>query len=238
MPNTKTAEAIVLAGGLGSRLRGAIGDIPKPMAPIAGRPFLDWQLDALARRGIREAILSVGYRSEVIEAHFGDAYGAMRIRYSRETAPLGTGGAIVAAMRLVEGRAAFILNGDTFIRAPLHELESRDQCELCVLATRVDDAARFGTVKVSEGRIVGFREKGAAGPGLVNCGVYWVAKAALEADPLPERFSFEADFFEPRAALGRFCAVVTDEPFVDIGVPNSLAAAAEAIPVLASRDRA
>jgi D-glycero-alpha-D-manno-heptose 1-phosphate guanylyltransferase len=231
-----TRTAIILAGGLGTRLRGSIGDIPKPMAPVAGRPFLEWQLDALQRRGIREAILSVGHRREAIEAHFGGAYGDLRIEYSREDSPLGTGGAIVAAMRKVTGSAAFVLNGDTFIRAPLRELESRPGCSLSVLVARVEDASRFGTVALSGGRIVAFREKAAGGAGLVSCGVYWIERRFL--DPVRDRgsFSFEKDFVEPEAARLAICAVVTDEPFVDIGVPESLAAAGRIVPALAAAD--
>ncbi len=232
-----TDEAIILAGGLGTRLQGVIGERPKPMAPIAGRPFLEWQLDALGRRGIRHVVLSVGFRREVIEAHFGPRYGDIAIDYARETEPLGTGGAIAAAMRLVRGEAAFVLNGDTFIRAPLRALDDVEGCRLCMLVARVDEASRFGTVAVEAGRVRAFLEKGRSGPGLVNGGVYRIDRTLLAEAGLPEKFSFERDFVE--RAIGRLPvgAVVTDEPFVDIGVPESLAMADAEIPRLAAADR-
>jgi len=235
-PITRTEEAIILAGGLGTRLAGSIGELPKPMAPVAGRPFLAWQLEALERRGIRKVILSVGHRREAIEEHFADRYRGMAIAYSRESSPLGTGGAIVAAMSLVKGPAAFVLNGDTFIRAPLRAMESRPGCAFSILVARVEDASRFGTVVVSGDRIRGFREKAASGPGLVNSGVYWITKAVIAEVGDREKFSFEKDFVEPHAGRLAICAVVTDEPFVDIGVPETLAAAATQIPALAAKD--
>jgi D-glycero-alpha-D-manno-heptose 1-phosphate guanylyltransferase len=230
-----TREAIILAGGLGTRLRGTIGDLPKPMAPVAGRPFLAWQMDALARRGVREVILSVGYRREVIEAHFGDRHGDVEVRYAREASPLGTGGAIVEAMKLVRGPAAFVLNGDTFIRSPLRELESVAGCDLAMLVARVEDASRFGTVVVEGGRVTGFREKAAGGPGLVNSGVYWIPRALVDQMHAGARFSFEKDFVEARAGTLRIAAIVTDEPFIDIGIPETLAESGRVIPELASR---
>jgi D-glycero-alpha-D-manno-heptose 1-phosphate guanylyltransferase len=231
----RTHEAIILAGGMGTRLRGSIGELPKPMAPVAGRPFLAWQLDALERRGIRQVILSVGYRREAIEAHFGDRHATLSIAYAKEEVPLGTGGAIAAAMRMVQGPAAFVLNGDTYLRAPLRALESAGG-DFSVLVARVEDAGRFGTVVVSEGLVTGFREKAAGGAGLVNSGVYWIAKSVMAAAGLPEKFSFEKDFMEPRAASLAIRAVVTDEPFIDIGVPETLAAADTVIPALAAAD--
>jgi D-glycero-alpha-D-manno-heptose 1-phosphate guanylyltransferase len=207
------------------------------MATVAGRPFLEWQLDALALRGLRRIILSVGFRREAIEKHFGSAYRGMDIAYSREAAPLGTGGAIAAALRLLEGPAAFVLNGDTYMRAPLHALEWPEGCAMSVLVARVDDASRYGTVALAGDRLAGFREKALGGPGLVNSGVYWLRKDALADPGLGERFSFEKDFVEPRAAALGICAVVTDERFVDIGLPESLAAAGEEIPRLAAGDR-
>jgi D-glycero-alpha-D-manno-heptose 1-phosphate guanylyltransferase len=233
---TRTQEAIILAGGLGTRLRGTLGGLPKPMAPVAGRPFLAWQLEALERRGVTRVILSVGHRREAIEAHFGERYRGLAIAYAREDSPLGTGGAIVAAMKGVNGPAAFVLNGDTFIRAPLREMESRAGCALCVLVARVDDASRFGTVVLSGDRISGFREKASGGSGLVNSGVYWVTKGAIAEAGDRERFSFEKDFLEPQVGRLAICAVVTDEPFIDIGIPETLAEAGTIIPSLAAGD--
>ena len=231
-----TGEAIILAGGLGTRLRGTIGDLPKPMAPVAGRPFLAWQLDALERRGIREVILSVGYRADAIEGHFGARHGGLAIRYAREDSPLGTGGAIDAALGNVRGNAAFVLNGDTYIRPPLRALESCEGCEVAMLVAHVEDASRFGTVLVSGNRVTGFGEKRAEGPGLVNAGVYWIAKDALAGQRPVTAFSFEKDFLEP--AMGRIAigAVVTSEPFVDIGIPESLRDAGVRVPELALGD--
>jgi D-glycero-alpha-D-manno-heptose 1-phosphate guanylyltransferase len=237
MPQRRiTDEAIVLAGGFGTRLQGVIGELPKPMAAVAGRPFLEWQLDALALRGIRHVVLSVGFRREAIEEHFGESYRGIDLDYAREAEPLGTGGAIAAAMRLVRGETVFVLNGDTFIRAPLGALDAVEGCRLCLLVARVDDAARFGTVVVANGHVQAFLEKGRSGPGLVNCGVYRLDRTLIAGAALPEKFSFERDFVERSIGRIPIGAVVTDEPFIDIGIPSSLAAAHTGIPALAARD--
>lgn len=232
-------QAIVLAGGLGTRLRSVVPDLPKPMAPVAGRPFLAWMLDALAAAGVQHLVLAVGYRHEVIRARFGDAFEGIAIEYSVEAQPLGTGGAIrLAAERTDATRPVLVLNGDTFLQIDLramHEGHVAAGERLTVAACRVEDVSRYGALRVDGGHITGFLEKGHAGPGLINAGTYVLAPDALRALPAGEAFSFEQRVLV--GALERLRPAVFETPgaFIDIGVPEDYARAQTLLPQLAAR---
>lgn len=217
-------EAIVLAGGRGTRLRGVVDDVPKPLAPVAGRPFLAWLLDMLEAGGIRRVVLATGYLAGQVEAALGRRWGGMALDYSVEPAPLGTGGAIRLAATRLAGDGAHVLNGDTFLRYAPAALEraARDAgAPLAVALARVDDVGRYGAVHVADGRVVRFEEKGGRGPGLVNAGSYFLAGPALAAlVAMPEAFSFETAVLAPRAAAGEVAAFSDTEGFIDIGVPE------------------
>ena len=221
-------EAIVLAGGLGTRLRGILQGVPKPMAPVAGRPFLEIQLNQLARAGCARVILSVGHLHEVIESHFGAKWRGMSLDYAIENEPLGTGGAIRAA--LMEGTEdnILVLNGDTFLAADYAEMMSFHAAEGARMTMAVAyqrDVARYGGVMIKEDRVAGFEEKGRSGPGWINAGAY-VVRRDLEWPPnLPGKFSFETDFLAPDIARLRPAAYKVDGLFIDIGVPEDLARA-------------
>ena len=145
-------EAIVLAGGRGTRLAGMVPNLPKPMAPIAGRPFLAWLLDALEQAGFDRAILSTGFRAEAIQQHFGTRFGSIELFYSHEEEPLGTGGALLQAMQHVRERHVFVLNGDTFAAVDyagmLQAHVDRDET-LTVALQSVPDTSRYGAVATS-----------------------------------------------------------------------------------------
>jgi D-glycero-alpha-D-manno-heptose 1-phosphate guanylyltransferase len=221
-------EAVVLAGGLGLRLRTAVPDLPKPMAPVAGRPFLAWLLEALAGQGVQSAVLSVGYRAETIEGHFGASYAGLELRYAREAEPLGTGGALKRALRQVRSFPALALNGDSLVDLDLtamRELHRRTRARLTIALVEAPDASRYGRVALREGCVSAFAAEGEPGPGLVNAGVYLMEAGLLDEPELPERFSFERDFLQPRVGSLAPAAFLASGRFIDIGVPEDFARA-------------
>ena len=215
-------EAIVLAGGLGTRLREVVPDLPKPMAPVAGRPFLEILLSDLARKGFTRVVLSVGYRAESIMAHFGHRFSGMEITYAVEDMPLGTGGAVRLGMKRCLGDHVFVFNGDTFLdlEAGAVELLWQEHRQPIVVTREVADTRRYGRLLVASGRVVGFTEKGVPGSGLINAGCYVLGAGQLDAWPLNTPFSLEADYFAKAAVKKRLHAFETRGLFVDIGVPQ------------------
>lgn len=228
---------LVLAGGLGTRLRSVVGDMPKPLADVAGKPFLWWLLRQLELQGAGDVYLSVGYRHETIRSYFGDRFGGMRLHYVVEEEPLGTGGAVLKAITQMPGEEILILNGDTLAVVNLNSLlfeAEASGADVVLAVAEVADAARYGTVEMEPGSrcIKAFLEKGRVGAGAINAGVYVLRKSALTELPLPAKFSFEQDF------LGRYIdalhligyAGVTD--FIDIGIPEDYQAAQTKVPRL------
>jgi len=215
-------EAIVLAGGLGTRLRAVVGELPKPMAPVAGRPFLEILLDRLAGQGIDAVVLSVGYKAPMIQAHFGEAYKGMAIRYAVEPEPLGTGGACRLAWKQVCGPRAFVLNGDTYVEldyaavARCHQQQSRP---MTMVVTPAPDEDRYDGVTVADGLVRGMASSGRSHAGYINAGVYLVERALLDDPNFAACRSLERDFLEPHVASLRPAAYVADSLFIDIGVP-------------------
>jgi D-glycero-alpha-D-manno-heptose 1-phosphate guanylyltransferase len=214
-------EAIILAGGFGTRLRQVVPDLPKPMAPIAGRPFLEILLSTLARKGFLRIVFSLGFMSEKIIAHFGDRYLGLELVYEVEAQPLGTGGAIRAALARCVTDHAFVFNGDTYLDLEVDELERIWQVgrQPLIVVREVPNTARFGRVEVFDGRINAFLEKGVSGPGLINAGCYVLPKDALDDFPLGQPFSLETDFFSNHLQSLHFMSFVTHGRFIDIGVP-------------------
>ncbi len=218
-------EAIVLAGGLGTRLAGKLNGVPKPMAPVAGRPFLEILLNQLQRAGCTRALLSVGHLHHVIKNHFGDEFRGMRISYSIESAPLGTGGAIRSALQAITEKSALVLNGDTFLDADyaamlrFHETRA---AALTMAVTHCTDIARYGGVILTDGRITGFQEKGRSGPGWINAGAYVIDKDLRWPAHLQEKFSFETDFLAPEIAQLTPASYEVGGFFLDIGIPEDL----------------
>jgi D-glycero-alpha-D-manno-heptose 1-phosphate guanylyltransferase len=215
-------QAIVLAGGLGTRLRSVVPDLPKPMAPVAGRPFLAWVLDRLIDAGFESAVLAVGYRHEAILEHFGEVYRGMALRYSIEDTPLGTGGAIRLAADQVTALPVFVLNGDTYLeldyRAML-DVHQQSRASLSVAICRVPDVSRYGAVELEGDRIHDFLEKGRAGPGFINAGVYLLSSVILQQIPSGEPFSFEQQLLVPQVKELRPLAFLAEGRFIDIGIP-------------------
>jgi len=231
-------EAIILAGGEGKRLRAVVSEVPKPMAEIAGRPFLWWLMTLLDRQPVGRVILSVGYKAEVIQDYFGDAFGGIEIGYSVETEPLGTGGAIRLALEKVRESRVIVLNGDTFTDVDLQSLirafES-SQTELAVGVTYLNDISRYGAVVIDEktNTVIGFEEKQGVSAGYINAGVYCLPRDIFLRHLVPTRFSFERDFLAKQLRALRPVAFNGIRAFIDIGVPEDYARAQTLIPELA-----
>ena len=222
-------EAIVLAGGSGTRLRGVIDDLPKPMAPVAGRPFLAFVLDRLVAGGVRTAILAVGYRHEAIRRHFGDLYRGLALRYSVESEPLGTGGALRLACEQASAHELCVFNGDTYLEIDLRAMlaaHAGAAAELSMAIHEVPDASRYGALEVTGDVVFGMREKGHAGPGWINAGVYVIGSELRARFPDRKAFSFESDLLMPEMASIRPRAFRAAGLFIDIGVPHDYARAA------------
>jgi D-glycero-alpha-D-manno-heptose 1-phosphate guanylyltransferase len=219
-------EAIVLAGGFGTRLREAVPDLPKPLAPIAGRPFLAILMDQLIKSGVSHVVLSVGYMHEKIMSTFGDSYGGARISYFVEQEPLGTGGAIRSALTCCETDTVLAMNGDSFSHFDLSGLLTLlSSAPFAMGLVAMDDCARYGRVLVSDATVTGFQEKGFAGGGLINAGVYALSRTVFDSYGLPEKFSFETDFMMPFIADLKPPYQIADGLFIDIGVPEDFARA-------------
>lgn len=218
-------EAIVLVGGLGTRLATRLSGVPKPMALVAGRPFLEILLGQLKRAGCVRVVLSVGYLRETIIEHFGDSFHQMRVDYAIEETPLGTGGAIRKALAMAEQERALVLNGDTFLDADYAEMMRFHEAEgagMTIAISWQDNIARYGGVLAAERRIVGFEEKSRVGPGWINAGAYVVRKDLEWPEGLPEKFSFEIDVLARE--IGRLAPAAYEARgfFLDIGVPEDL----------------
>jgi len=218
-------NAIILAGGAGTRLKSVVKDIPKPMADIGGRPFLAYLMDALARQGIQHVLLSVGYLHEVIERHFGTRYNGMDLAYNVEQEPLGTGGAVRKALRSSTDDDILVMNGDTYFDVDLkaflafHRMQKAD---ITLAVTSQADTGRYGAVVIDDtNRITGFREKHDRGQGYINGGVYLMGRSMRSgSDPIGKASSFERDFLASRTAELNIRAFVSNGYFVDIGIPE------------------
>jgi D-glycero-alpha-D-manno-heptose 1-phosphate guanylyltransferase len=215
-------EAIVLAGGMGTRLRAVVSDLPKPMAPVAGRPFLELLLRSLVAKGFSRVILSIGYMAEKISGHFGSCFAGVELAYSLETDPLGTGGAVSQAARLVREDHFFVFNGDTFLDLDARGVDAMWQRKRkpLIVARAVEDTARYGRLDIDHGHVVRFAEKGQGGPGLINAGCY-VFQADQFSDIEPgARFSLETDYLAPLVERTAVALHVASGLFIDIGVPS------------------
>ncbi len=215
-------EAIILAGGKGSRLRQVVSDVPKPMAPINGRPFLEYLLEKLIQFKFNRVILSVGYMSDVIINHFGEKYKNLPITYVYESTPLGTGGGIKKSLAQLQSDRALVLNGDTYADVNYEELLklASDKNSLALGLAHVSNAARYGSVDIDSNLLIGFKEKGIEGPGLINVGSYVVGKNDLDSFSDNVNFSFETDFLQKIYKSKPISVFKFNGKFIDIGIPE------------------
>ncbi|MBQ2842491.1 MAG: HAD-IIIA family hydrolase [Clostridia bacterium] len=228
-------EAIILAGGFGTRLKPCIDNLPKPLAPIDGKPFLQYLLDYLYANGVHRAIISTGYLAEQIENSIGRKYRGMAVDYCREDSPLGTGGAIKKALGMCREEYAVTVNGDSFFDVNLFEMRDfheKSGCPLTLAAREVTWAERSGFLTVENGKLSGFREKGVKSAGLINGGIYFMKTNLLDGIE-EEKFSFEKSVLE-----GGYCPVAVMEScgyFIDIGIPENYKKAEEEKAFLVSK---
>lgn len=214
--------AVVLAGGLGTRLRPVVGDVPKPMAPINGEPFLNILFRKLSAAGIEHVTLSLGYQAHVIRDYYRSTFEGMQLSYVVEGEPLGTGGAIRRCLETANADPALILNGDTYLEFDLDALTGDWEAhrEPIIVARNVKDVGRFGCLEVFDGRVVSFAEKQASGAGAINAGVYVLPKSLVADLPKRDSFSFEADYLIDAVKRSTFRCFVTSGKFIDIGIPE------------------
>lgn len=217
-------QAIVLAGGFGTRLRSVVADVPKPMAPIHGKPFLAYLLDYLKSQGVTDIVLSVHYLREQIQEYFKTSYAGMTIRYAIEETPLGTGGAIACSLPLIDAtRPVFVLNGDTFLKMDYQAMYAKHHGLLTMALREITDCSRYGVVLTEQDHVTAFKEQGGAHPGLINAGVYLLDARLAALFPSVTAFSFERDFLFPRIAELKPQAFAVNDYFIDIGVPEDYA---------------
>ncbi len=222
-------DVVVLCGGLGTRLRSTIGESQKVMAEVGDRPFLDFIIKEFSDQGFKRFILCAGYKAETVEGYYRDRKDSLIIEISRETEPLGTGGAVKNARRLIRTPYFFILNGDSFCPVellPFLQFHVAKESSVSMVVARVQENRDYGAVVLDkEQRIQGFLEKQSEGnPALVNAGVYCFTKEAFSFMPHEPRFSLERDFF-PKLINKKFYGFITDKEFFDIGTPERLSQA-------------
>lgn len=226
-------EALILAGGLGTRLRGVINDLPKPLAPVGEKPFISYLLDFLLSYNIKNTIIASGFMHEAIEKQIGRKHGKLNIIYSPEEEPLGTGGAVLNALKHIRGNDFFILNGDTYFDVNLRELEKsylRNKAVMSLAVKYMDDTSRYGSIIIEDDTITAFREKETSLDGFINGGVYVVNKEWFRASSPGKKFSLEKDILEKLAGKSKITAFPSDGYFIDIGIPEDYLKACSELP--------
>lgn len=217
-------EAIILAGGFGTRLKSVVSDVPKPMAPMDedGTPFLSYLFTFLKKNGITHVVLSIGYMGDVIKQFFAKRHQDISIDYSIENTPLLTGGAIKKALSFCSDDNIFVLNGDTFFDVNLLSMQQKhqsDNADLTIAIKEKSDFDRYGTVIFDNQRITAFREKTYCKSGWINGGIYCMKRELLH-DITLQRFSFEKDFMEKQISNLKIVPFKSEGYFVDIGIPE------------------
>lgn len=218
-------EVIILAGGLGTRLRSVVSDVPKCMAPVAGKPFLWYLLKYLSQYDVEKVILSVGYLRDAVIDWVDENCGEFPFGfdYAIETEPLGTGGGIRKAMEHCKNRDIIVMNGDTFFNVDLDEIYGMHRLypsSITIALKPMQRFSRYGNVRVNNNLIVAFDEKKYCDKGLINGGLYVINGLEDMFNGLPDKFSFETEVLEPQCKQGNLYGIVQDGYFIDIGIPE------------------
>ncbi len=220
---------MILAGGLGTRLRCVLPDQPKVLASVRGRPFVAYLLDQLASQHFQRAVLCVGYRGEQVRNALGECHRGMQLLYSSEAQPSGTGGALALGSGMAQSDPVLVMNGDSYCECDLTDLlawHDAQRAEATVLLNEVADTSRFGRVRVDvANRVVGFTEKGAGGAGTINAGIYILSRRVLSGIPTDRPLSLEREVFPSLIGSGLYGYCPKPARFIDIGTPESYAAA-------------
>jgi D-glycero-alpha-D-manno-heptose 1-phosphate guanylyltransferase len=233
-------EAIILAGGLGTRLRSVVSDIPKCMAPVAGKPFLHYVISFLQKNGIENFIFSVGYMHEAIEMYLQSNYPELKYSISLEEEPLGTGGAIKLACSKALDKNILVANGDTIFKINCNLLSQfhKEKNASCTLSLKpMVNFDRYGVVELNKNSsIKSFKEKQWYQSGLINGGLYALSVEKFLKESMPEKFSFEKDYLEknvfPVDQNTKLYGIIQDEYFIDIGIPEDYERAQEELVAL------
>lgn len=227
-------EAIILVGGRGTRLASVVSDVPKPLAPVGGRPFLEWVVDLLRQAGLTHVVFASGHLGDHIESHFRDgADWGLRVSHVREPQPLGTGGAVRHALAATTTSPLLVLNGDSLCRLDLPRLahvHAAHRAAATLWLLPQPDCRRFASVEIdADGAVLGFREK-AANPhaGLISAGLYLLERRTIATIPDGIPVSIEREVFPGLVGRGLYAAV-GDDAFIDIGTPESYAGALNAL---------
>jgi len=226
-------EAIILAGGFGTRLKSVVSDVPKPMALVRDIPFLSYLLEQLHKYDFTKVIIAAGYKSDVIESYYGPFYKKIKLVYSIEKEPLGTGGAISEASSMIESDYFFVLNGDTFFKIDFKSMEGnfiKSKSGLSVALKAMVNFDRYGTVITNGERITSFNEKAFCEKGLINGGIYLINKSWFRQRVENKVFSFEKDILEKCVVEEEITYHKSDGYFIDIGIPEDYERAAEELP--------
>lgn len=218
-------KAIILCGGLGTRLGALTKDMPKPLLNVAGRPFISYVLDRLAKAGVNGFVLAAGFQWSKLHDYIGDEWSGIPVQYSVETEPLGTGGAIKKALSNMGVHETIVVNGDTLFDINIQQFlhfAIANQSMACIALRKVENCSRYGRVTVNgQGRIMSFGEKDLCGEGLINGGVYYLRHHALDSIAI-NAFSFEAAFLEKKYPKEPIFGMTFDDYFIDIGIPTDL----------------
>lgn len=217
-------ECIILAGGMGTRLKSIISDLPKCMAPINGKPFLFYILEWLKKNNFERVILSLGYKSEVIIDFTKENTWPFEILWVIEKEPLGTGGAICLSLGLSKSSNIFIINGDTFFDIDImqfYKCHLENEADLSIAAKPLINYNRYGSLVCDNNdRIIGFTEKKPTVEGIINGGIYLLKSTSILLSEKTGRFSFETDILEKEYSKSRLFAFRDDGYFIDIGIPE------------------
>ena len=216
-------EAVILAGGKGTRLSEVISDVPKPMAPVNDKPFLFYLFQWLKKYPVEKVILSIGYKSESIIKYFGNSFSGIPIEYVIEEKPLGTGGAVSYALQKTTGTDILILNGDTYFTIDLNKFFSfhTENGHLFSVALKhMQNFTRYGSVECNKDTILNFREKMFCSDGLINGGIYLINRKYFETKQIAGAFSLETEILEKEAGTAKIKGLVFDDSFIDIGIPE------------------
>ena len=217
-------EAIILAGGLGTRLRSVVSDVPKCMASVNGIPFINFIITYLKKEGVERFIFSLGYKSEIVIEYVNKTFAELNIEYVIEDAPLGTGGAIKSACSKAISKDVLILNGDTLFNIDIKDFSTfhaGNKADFTVALKEKRNFSRYGSVEIDEDRAIKtFNEKIYCEKGFINGGIYFLKVDNFMNEDLPDSFSFEKEFLEKNIGKKRFYGLECEYYFIDIGIPE------------------
>ncbi len=216
-------SCIILAGGLGTRLRKTVSDVPKCLAIVAGKPFIDYVIGYARLQGVENFTFSLGYKAEDIILHLKTNHSNLNYNYTIETEPLGTGGGILLSSEKMDDDHFFVFNGDTLFQADLKsmsQLHLNQHNDITIALKEMENFDRYGSVDLKEEKVVAFNEKQFKDKGLINGGIYLISKKVFSAFRPGDTFSFEKDVLEPYTTHGKVGGKVFNGYFIDIGIPE------------------